>query len=68
MVDDVPTRGWDFAAAVDRVRERYPADGLSHFKLLEDNVRISWMHTRLFFGMLLRLPLLLWLTCGCLHC
>jgi hypothetical protein len=24
-----------------------------------DNVRISWMHTRLFFGMLWRLPALL---------
>ncbi|MDO6566970.1 glycosyltransferase family 2 protein [Alteromonas sp. 1_MG-2023] len=38
----------------------YPTDGVSHFKLLHDNVLISWMHTRLFFGMLLRLPKLLW--------
>jgi predicted LPLAT superfamily acyltransferase len=38
----------------------YPADGISHFRLLRDNLQISWMHTRLFFGMLLRLPLLLW--------
>jgi len=30
----------------------YPADGLSHFRLFRDNVRISAMHTRLFFGML----------------
>jgi glycosyltransferase involved in cell wall biosynthesis len=37
----------------------YPADGVSHFRMLRDNVRISWMHTRLFFGMLLRLPRLL---------
>ena len=37
----------------------YPADGISHFKLLRDNLRISWTHTRLFFGMLLRSPLLL---------
>lgn len=39
---------------------RYPTDGISHFDVLWDNVRISRMHARLFFGMLLRLPLLLW--------
>lgn len=38
----------------------YPMDGVSHFKLLWDNVLISGMHTRLFFGMLLRSPVLLW--------
>jgi glycosyltransferase involved in cell wall biosynthesis len=38
----------------------YPADGVSHFDTLWDNVRISGMHARLFFGMLLRLPVLLW--------
>jgi glycosyltransferase involved in cell wall biosynthesis len=37
----------------------YPTDGVSHFRLLQDNVFISLMHARLFFGMLLRLPLLL---------
>ena len=31
----------------------------SHFDLLADNVRISKMHARLFFGMLLRIPTLL---------
>jgi glycosyltransferase involved in cell wall biosynthesis len=36
----------------------YPATGLSHFRLWRDNVRISAMHTRLLFGMLRRLPLL----------
>ncbi|RCU52786.1 glycosyltransferase family 2 protein [Corallincola holothuriorum] len=36
----------------------YPKDGVSHFRGLEDNLRISWMHTRLFFGMLKRLPFL----------
>ena len=40
-------------------RVTYPADGVSHFKLLRDNLRISWMHTRLFCGMLPRLPMLL---------
>jgi glycosyltransferase involved in cell wall biosynthesis len=39
---------------------RYPSDGISHFDVLWDNVRISRMHARLFFGMLARLPLLLW--------
>ena len=38
----------------------YPADGLSHFRLLRDNLRISAMHTRLFFGMLVRAPMILW--------
>ena len=42
-----------------RVNTRYPDDGVSHFRLVEDNWRITKMHTRLFFGMLLRLPLLL---------
>ena len=42
------------------VRVRYPADGVSHFNMLMDNLRISGMHARLFFGMLLRLPRLLW--------
>lgn len=37
----------------------YPVDGVSHFKMWRDNVRISWMHTRLFFGMLRRAPTLL---------
>ncbi|WP_077034414.1 glycosyltransferase family 2 protein [Pelomonas sp. KK5] len=41
-------------------RVRYPSDGVSHFRALQDNLLISWMHTRLFFGMLARLPLLLW--------
>ena len=41
-------------------RVTYPLDGVSHFKGLRDNWLISKLHTRLFFGMLLRLPLLLW--------
>lgn len=40
-------------------RVRYPEGGLSHFQMFRDNARLSWMHTRLFFGMLLRLPVLL---------
>lgn len=37
----------------------YPDDGISHFDLLNDNLRIIRMHTRLCFGMLLRMPRLL---------
>ena len=46
---------------VDFVETRviYPEDGISHFDVLWDNVKISWMHTRLFFGMLPRIPKLL---------
>jgi len=40
-------------------RVTYPLDGVSHFRLWRDNARISAMHTRLFFGMLRRLPRLL---------
>ena len=41
------------------VEVRYPEGGRSHFHYFRDNVEISWMHTRLIIGMLLRLPLLL---------
>jgi glycosyltransferase involved in cell wall biosynthesis len=41
------------------VKVRYPTDGKSHFRYFRDNVEISWMHTRLIFGMLIRLPMLL---------
>ncbi|MDW6001851.1 glycosyltransferase family 2 protein [Vibrio mangrovi] len=37
----------------------YPEGGISHFNALKDNLRISWMHTRLFMGMLPRIPRLL---------
>lgn len=52
---------WDGLEVVNLpVKVRYPLDGVSHFRLLPDNGLITWMHTRLFFGMLLRLPRLLW--------
>ncbi len=38
----------------------YPEDGVSHFRVLEDNIGLSKMHARLFVGMLVRLPVLLW--------
>ena len=37
-------------------RVRYPLGGISHFALFRDNVRISWLHTRLFLGMFPRAP------------
>jgi glycosyltransferase involved in cell wall biosynthesis len=37
----------------------YPSDGVSHFRGWLDNFLISRMHTTLFFGMLLRLPVLI---------
>ena len=40
-------------------RVTYPLDGVSHFDLWRDNLRISKMHARLFFGMLWRAPRLL---------
>ena len=33
--------------------------GVSHFKYLRDNTLLTWMHTRLFLGFVLRLPWLL---------
>lgn len=33
--------------------------GVSHFRYLRDNLLLSWMHTRLFIGFIVRLPLLM---------
>ncbi|WP_417803821.1 glycosyltransferase family 2 protein [Thalassospira lucentensis] len=41
----------------------YPQGNISNFRMWADNVLISWMHTRLVFGMLTRLPGYL-LRCG----
>ncbi|MGV0963120.1 MAG: glycosyltransferase family 2 protein [Polynucleobacter sp.] len=38
---------------------RYPVDGVSHFQLFNDNFLITKMHFRLFFGMLINAPKLL---------
>jgi glycosyltransferase involved in cell wall biosynthesis len=40
-------------------RVGYPRDGVSHFRLVQDNWLITLMHTRLFFGMLRRAPMLI---------
>lgn len=41
-------------------RVTYPADGVSHFRMVRDNLHLIWMHLRLLAGMCLRLPWLLW--------
>ena len=41
------------------VHVTYPEGSVSHFDMVEDNVRISLMHTKLCCGMLIRLPVLL---------
>jgi len=40
------------------IKVSYPLDGVSSFRLVRDNIAISWMFTRLCAGMLIRLPLL----------
>ena len=51
---------WDGVPIVNvATRIAYPVGGTSHFQLVRDNALITWLHTRLFFGMLIRLPRLL---------
>lgn len=38
----------------------YPEDGVSHFRPLADNLRISWMHTKLFVRMATSFPIIIW--------
>jgi len=40
-------------------RVSYPADGISHFRMLYDNLRLAGMHVRLVLGMLWRAPMLI---------
>jgi len=49
----VPTRWID-------TRVSYPTDGVSHFRMFFDNVRMTSLHVRLTLGMLVRVPMLLW--------
>jgi len=37
----------------------YPEGGISNFRMVKDNIAISAMHTKLFIGMIVRLPFLL---------
>jgi len=39
---------------------RYPLDGVSHYRMFRDNVRMTSLHISLLLGMLVRLPLLVW--------
>jgi predicted LPLAT superfamily acyltransferase len=55
-------RGVPFVAVPTHVI--YPEGGTSHFHVLQDNWLISRMHTILVFGMLLRLPVLLFRKLG----
>jgi len=41
------------------IKVSYPPDGVSNFRMVRDNIRISWMFTRLCVGMIPRLPLLI---------
>lgn len=41
------------------VKVSYPKDGVSNFRVIRDNIHISLTYTRLFFGMIFRLPILL---------
>jgi glycosyltransferase involved in cell wall biosynthesis len=34
--------------------------GVSHFRYVRDNALLTWMHTRLMIGFVLRLPVLIW--------
>jgi len=52
---------WRGASVVNvPTRVTYPTDGVSHFRLFQDNMLMTGMLTRLFFGMLWRMPRLLW--------
>lgn len=51
---------WEGGAIINiPTRVQYPPGGVSHFHVLRDNWLITKMHTRLFIGMLVRLPQLL---------
>lgn len=41
-------------------RVSYPVDGISHFRMLYDNLGLAGMHLRLLLGMSWRAPLLIW--------
>ena len=50
------------------VKINYPKGGISNFRTVRDNVRISWMFTRLCIESLLRLPQLLHYRRNCNSC
>jgi glycosyltransferase involved in cell wall biosynthesis len=59
-IDIVVRLYWQGVDAVNiETRVKYPVDGVSHFKVLGDNVMISKKHAQLFFASILRWPQLL---------
>ena len=55
-IDAVVRLAWDGLPIINvPTKVSYPPDGLSHFRLWRDNVRISGTHARLVLGMLWRL-------------
>lgn len=38
----------------------YPKNGISHFRMISDNARMTWLHIRLLLGMLIRMPKLIY--------
>lgn len=51
-------RGVDFVEIP--VTVTYPEENISNFRMLKDNVAISWMHTRLAIQAPLRVPIRIW--------
>jgi glycosyltransferase involved in cell wall biosynthesis len=48
---------WDGTEIISlRTPVKYPRDGVSHFRMFQDNVLLTRMHIRLFLGMLVRAP------------
>lgn len=46
------------------VKVNYPIDGVSNFRMVRDNVRISFTYARLVIGMIVRLPILIFRKIG----
>lgn len=42
------------------VKVNYPADGISNFRMVRDNLRIAGTYTRLCLGMMMRFPIILY--------
>lgn len=42
------------------VKVSYPADGISNFRMVSDNLRIAWTYTRLCLGMFIRFPIIIY--------
>jgi hypothetical protein len=59
-IDFIVRLHWQGVTVINQeTKVTYPIDGTSHFKMLQDNVVIFRLHTKLVFGMLLRLTKLI---------